>query len=276
MTKKTIHWKQPPYPPPDQLVEEIWHFFYKKPPLLVFVFLISYSMPASIVRPLFQHISKYFLDHTVCIYIYIYIYISNIQSASKDNGCGLFACRIYEEFHINLWKGSMYGYCDMVCYREREGKVNSLTLLYLNQQALRLTVKTVWERRSSNPHSVTCSLFNERSLGQLSNVTWRGSGRGKVEWLAHRLFAPKCHYPLEKFEEESLVFGQKSARATHWYLPTSGRSLTHKKERKKSEHWKPVKDKYNFNRFPSTIPKYWKVICIQKRKRVTEKILFHQ
>ena len=45
------------------------------------------------------------------IYIYIYIYISNILSASKDNGCGLFMHRIYEEFHINLWECSMYGYC---------------------------------------------------------------------------------------------------------------------------------------------------------------------
>ena len=30
-------------------------------------------------------------------------YISNNQSASLDRGCGLFANRIYEEFHINLW-----------------------------------------------------------------------------------------------------------------------------------------------------------------------------
>ena len=36
-------------------------------------------------------------------YIYIYIYISNIQSVSEDDGCGLFAFRIYEEFYINLW-----------------------------------------------------------------------------------------------------------------------------------------------------------------------------
>ena len=60
-------------------------------------------------------------------------------------------------------------HCDVVCYREREGEVNSLTLLYLNQQALGLTVKAVGERRSSYPHSVTCSLLNKgRSLGQSS------------------------------------------------------------------------------------------------------------
>ena len=46
----------------------------------------------------------------IIMYIYIYIYIY-IQSASEDSGCGLFAYRIYEEFHINLWECSMYGYC---------------------------------------------------------------------------------------------------------------------------------------------------------------------
>ena len=40
-------------------------------------------------------------------------------------------------------------YCDVVCYREKGGEVNSLTFLYLNQQALRLTVKMVYERRSA-------------------------------------------------------------------------------------------------------------------------------
>ena len=39
------------------------------------------------------------------------IYISNIQSASENNGCGLFVYRIYEEFHINLCECSTYGYC---------------------------------------------------------------------------------------------------------------------------------------------------------------------
>ena len=44
------------------------------------------------------------------IYIYIYIYIY-IKSASENSGCGLFANRIYEEYHINLWECSMNGYC---------------------------------------------------------------------------------------------------------------------------------------------------------------------
>ena len=38
------------------------------------------------------------------------LYISNIQSPSKDNRCGFFMYRIYEEFHINLWECSMFGY----------------------------------------------------------------------------------------------------------------------------------------------------------------------
>ena len=39
------------------------------------------------------------------------IYLSNIQSVSEDDGCGLFVHRIDEEFHINLWEWSTYGYC---------------------------------------------------------------------------------------------------------------------------------------------------------------------
>ena len=34
-----------------------------------------------------------------------------MQSASDDSGCGLFAYRIYEDFHINQWECSMYGCC---------------------------------------------------------------------------------------------------------------------------------------------------------------------
>ena len=33
------------------------------------------------------------------------MYIYNIQAVSEDNGCGLFAYRIYEEFHVNLREG---------------------------------------------------------------------------------------------------------------------------------------------------------------------------
>ena len=36
--------------------------------------------------------------------------IIKIQSASRDNGCGLFAYRMYEGFYINLSECSMYGY----------------------------------------------------------------------------------------------------------------------------------------------------------------------
>ena len=52
-----------------------------------------------------------FKEKMLPIYIYIYIYISNIQSASVNNGWGLFAYWIFEEFHINLRECLMYGYC---------------------------------------------------------------------------------------------------------------------------------------------------------------------
>ena len=199
----------------------------------------------------------------------------------------------------------MYQYCDVVCYREREGEVNSLTLLYWNQQALRLTVKMVGERRSSYPHSVTCSLLNkERSLGHSSSVTWRGSGRRKSRMIGPQTLRAKI--PLSAWEIWRRIFslGQKSALERHAEIqPTSGK-VTRKKSRtefgksqrqrqiaevnqfrgghspvkREKEIWtlKLVKDKYNLNCFPSTIPKYWTVIHIQNRKRETEKILFHQ
>ena len=44
----------------------------------------------------------------------IYIYIYN-QPASEGSEIGLFAYRISEEFHINLWECSMYGYCYTFC-----------------------------------------------------------------------------------------------------------------------------------------------------------------
>ena len=52
----------------------------------------------------------YIYTHThTHTHTYIYIYMSNIQSPSKDNGWGLFAFKIYEEFHINLCECLMYG-----------------------------------------------------------------------------------------------------------------------------------------------------------------------
>ena len=70
----------------------------------------------------------------------------------------------------------------MTWYATGRGKGRSIPLpLYLNQQALRQTVKMVGERRSISLHSVPCSVLNERSLGQSSGVTRRGGGRGKVE-----------------------------------------------------------------------------------------------
>ena len=78
----------------------------------------------------------------------------------------------------------------------------------------------------------------------------------------------KSHRALEKFEGE-FYFGQKPALEQHVeFSRLREKSLTRKKERKKSENWKPVKDEYNSNRFPSTILKYWKVVCIQKREKL--------
>ena len=62
-----------------------------------------------------KYVYTYMYMHTrICthtdIYIYIY-YISNIQPASEDSGCGLFAYRLYEEFHVNLWECSIYANC---------------------------------------------------------------------------------------------------------------------------------------------------------------------
>ena len=89
----------------------------------------------------------------------------------------------------------------------------------------------------------------------------------EIEWLAHRLFAPKRPSPFREiwrrnFSLDTASVSVKSLRSTS----SGGRSLTRKKERKKSEVWKPVKDKYNSNHFPSTILKYWKVLCIQRKR----------
>ena len=78
-----------------------------------------------------------------------------------------------------------------VCYRER-GKGRSLPLpLYLNQQALRLTVKMVGERKSKL--SALYALWSvERKKSR--SIRWRNSARWwerKIGWLVHRLFAPK-------------------------------------------------------------------------------------
>ena len=44
------------------------------------------------------------------------LYISDIQSGTEDNGCGLFEYRIFVEFHINLWECSMYNNCYAFLY----------------------------------------------------------------------------------------------------------------------------------------------------------------
>ena len=96
--------------------------------------------------------------------------------------------------------------CDIVCYREKEGEVNSLNLLHLNQQALRLTVKMVYERRSAT-RSLWPVCWTKKGI-QVTRISWPYwiVEVGNVEWLAHRPLAPKCHFLLEKFGKESSVW----------------------------------------------------------------------
>ena len=97
-------------------------------------------------------------------------------------------------------------------------------------------------------------------------MTWQGGGRGKVEWLVHRLVVPKRPSRVRGIWRRILVWIKPALEADRWGQPVPGKTLTHKKERKKSKNWEPVKDKYNSNRFPSTILKYWKVIWTQKKR----------
>ena len=143
--------------------------------------------------------------------------------------------------------------CDVVCYREREGEVNSLTLLYLNQQALRLTAKMVHEKRSA-----TWSLLNkERNPGHSSIVAWQDSGSRKSRMIGPQTLGTKMPFSVREIWKRIFSFGQKSARETCWSQPTLGRSLTHKKREKEIWTLKFIKDKYNLNCFPSTIPKHY-------------------
>ena len=66
---------------------------------------------------------------------------------------------------------------------------------------------------------------------------------------------------LKNFSLDKASVRSRSLRST-----SSGENHSSVKRKKKSEHWKPVKDKYNSNRFTSTILKYWKVICIQRKR----------
>ena len=76
------------------------------------------------------------------------LYISNIQSASEDDGCGLFMYRIQEGFHINLWECLMYGnWNKCACYLKRW--LYSLTKLIYNDNL------TMFEFSSSYTHTHT-------------------------------------------------------------------------------------------------------------------------
>ena len=156
-------------------------------------------------------------------------------------------------------------YCHVVCYREGEGEVNSLTFLYLNQQALRLTVEMVYERRSAT-----------RTLWPVVCWTKKGIQVTRVSWPDGIMEEGKSNdWPMDPRRQNTIFrwkrifsLGQKSAKETRWSQPTpgkvirkkswtefwtevnerntlisadSGGSLARKKERKESEHWNSSK-----------------------------------
>ena len=92
------------------------------------------------------------------------------------------------------------GLCDVVSYRERS---IPLPFLYLNQLALTLT-------RSSYLHSVTCSLFNERSLGQSSRVV-----EEKNRMISPQTLRAKMPIPVREIWRRIFSLGQKLALERH-------------------------------------------------------------
>ena len=125
-------------------------------------------------------------------------------------------------------------------YATERGKGWSILLpsLYIYTR----TVKTVGGKRSSYPHSVTCSLLNKgRSLGHSCSVTWRGSGRRKSRMIGPQTLHAKM--PLSFIEIWRRIFSfwtEVSERKT-LISAISGRSLTRKKERKEFEQWNSSK-----------------------------------
>ena len=120
----------------------------------------------------------------------------------------------------------------MVCHREKEGEVNSPTLLCLNQQALRLTAKMVGEWGSKLPalHDLQSvgQRKESRSLEYCDRMEWWE--KEKVKWLAHRPLAQKCYFSFLEIWKESSVWGQKLAEKDADLQPTPG-----KVSRKKSK-----------------------------------------
>ena len=93
----------------------------------------------------------------------------------------------------------------------------------------------------------------------------RGGGKGKVKWLADRIFATKSPARVREICRRIFSLDKFSVATRLLRSASSGkRWLTRKKKERKSEKWKPVKDKYSSNRFPFPNLKYWKVVCIQR------------
>ena len=97
---------------------------------------------------------------------------------------------------------------------------------------------------------------------------------GKVVGEENRMIGPqdlrakKGHHALEKIEARSSFWTKPALEPNRWGQPAPRRTLTRKKERKKSENWKPDKDKYSTNRFPSTIWSIEKLYVLKKREKL--------
>ena len=150
---------------------------------------------------------------------------------------------------------------------------------------------------------MTCSLLNkERNPGHSGIVTGWNSGRRKKsnDWPIDRQ-RQNAIFLLEKFGKESSVWDRSrrekdanlsqlrgksplkrvkqslekaSDRDRSLKSTCSGMSLARKKREIGIWTLNIVKDKYNLNCFPSTLPTYWKVICTQKERKKLERFCF--
>ena len=120
--------------------------------------------------------------------------------------------------------------CNVVCYREKEEEFSFLTLIYLNQQALGLTVKTVGERMSSYPHTVTCSLLNKgRSLGSITLARPDGVVEEESQMIGSQNFGAKMPLPVGEIWRRIFNLGQNSVLERQAdFQPTPGK-VTRKK-----------------------------------------------
>ena len=113
-------------------------------------------------------------------------------------------------------------------YATERGKRISIPLpsFYLNQQALRLTVKMIWERMPSYLHSVTWSLLN-----------WLGGGSKKSRMISPQTLHVKMPLLDREIWRRIFSFWREVSERNTLISADSARSLTRKKQRKEFEHW---------------------------------------